>query len=181
MVSNSSNEFIPMRPVTYWKVCIDYRKFNTQTEKDYFPISFIDQMLDRLAGKGWYYFLEGYLDYNQISISQRTKTIKPLHVTMETLHSSGYPFDYLMHQQHFIRYMMSIFTDMVEDTIKVFMDDFSVVGDQFKDCLRHLHDVLRWCEEYHLVLNWERSHLLVKEGINLGHRISIKSIEVDRV
>ncbi|WMV45418.1 hypothetical protein MTR67_038803 [Solanum verrucosum] len=56
------------------------------------------------------------------------------------------------------------------------MDDFSVVGDSFDVCLDHLAEVLQWCEECNLVLNWEKCHFMVKEGIVLGHRIS----EVDR-
>ena len=75
---------------------------------------------------------------------------------------------------------MSIFSDMVEDTIEVFMDDFSVVGDSFERCLTNLSEVLKRCEDCNLVLNWEKCHFMVKEGIVLGHRISEKGIEVDR-
>ena len=48
---------------------MDYRKLNAWTEKDHFPMLFMDQMLDRLARKGWYYFLDVYSSYNQISIT----------------------------------------------------------------------------------------------------------------
>ena len=75
---------------------------------------------------------------------------------------------------------MSIFSDMVEDTIEVFMDDFSVVGDSFERCLEYLSEVLKRCEDCNLVLNWEKCHFMVKEGIVLCHRISEKGIEVDR-
>ena len=75
---------------------------------------------------------------------------------------------------------MSIFSDMVEDTFKVFMDDFSVVGDSLDHCLSHLAEVLKRCEDYNLVLNWKKCHFMVKVGIILGHRISEKGIEVDR-
>ena len=75
---------------------------------------------------------------------------------------------------------MSIFYDMAEDTIKVFMDDFSVIGDSFERCLSHLSKVLKRCEDYNLVLNWEKCHFMVKEDIVLGYRISDKGIEVDR-
>ena len=67
---------------------------------------------------------------------------------------------------------MSIFSDMVEDTIEVFMNDFSVVGDSFDQCLNHLSEVLKTCEECNLVVNREKCHFMVKEGIILGHRIS---------
>ena len=80
----------------------------------------------------------------------------------------------------FQRCMMSIFSDMVEDTIDVFMDDFFVVGDSFERCLTNLSEVLKRCEDFNLVLNWEKCHFMVKEGILLGHRISEKGIEVDR-
>ena len=53
-----------MRPVTGWGVCMDYRKLNAWIEKDHFPMPFMDQMLDRLAEKGWYCFLDGYSGYN---------------------------------------------------------------------------------------------------------------------
>ena len=75
---------------------------------------------------------------------------------------------------------MSIFSDMVEHTIEVFMDDFSVVGESFERCLSHLSEVLKRCEDCNLVQNWEKCHFMVKEGIVLGHRISEKGIEVDR-
>ncbi|XP_070036212.1 uncharacterized protein [Nicotiana tomentosiformis] len=69
---------------------------------------------------------------------------------------------------------------MVEDIIEVFMDDFSVVGDSFDDCLRNLKRVSKRCMETNLVLNWEKCHFMVHEGIVLGHLVSSKGIEVDR-
>ena len=75
---------------------------------------------------------------------------------------------------------MLIFSDMVEETIEVFMDDFSVVCDSFEQCLTILSEVLKRCEHCNLVLNWEKCHFMAKEGIILGHRISEKGIEVDR-
>ena len=60
VVPNEKNELVPMTPVTGWRVCMDYHKLNSWTEKDHFPMPFMDQMLDRLAGKGWYcFFLMG--------------------------------------------------------------------------------------------------------------------------
>ena len=69
VVPNGKNNLVPMRPVIAWRVCMDYRKLNAWTEKDHFHVLFIDQILDRLTGKGWYYFLYGYSGYNQISIA----------------------------------------------------------------------------------------------------------------
>ncbi|GJX93024.1 reverse transcriptase domain-containing protein [Tanacetum coccineum] len=76
--------------------------------------------------------------------------------------------------------MMAIFHDMIEETMEVFMDDFLVFGDSFSSCLSHLDKMLKRCEDTNLVLNWEKCHFMVKEGIVLGHKISKSGIEVDK-
>nr|GEW60549.1 reverse transcriptase domain-containing protein [Tanacetum cinerariifolium] len=76
--------------------------------------------------------------------------------------------------------MMFIFHDMIEKTMEVFMDDFSVFGDSFSSCLTNLDKMLNRCEETNLVLNWEKYHFMCREGIVLGHKISKSGIEVDR-
>ena len=80
----------------------------------------------------------------------------------------------------FLRCMMAIFSDMVEKTIEVFMDDFSVLGNSFDNCLENLRSMLVRCEETNLVLNCEKCHFMVQEGIVLGHWISARGIEVDK-
>ncbi|GJY45577.1 reverse transcriptase domain-containing protein [Tanacetum coccineum] len=76
--------------------------------------------------------------------------------------------------------MVAIFHDMIEKTMEVFMDDFSVFGDSFSSCLSHLDKMLQRCEDTNLVLNWEKCHFMVKEGIVLGHKISKSGIEVEK-
>ena len=80
----------------------------------------------------------------------------------------------------FQRCMMSIFSDMIEEIIEVFMDDFSIYEKTFDDCLENLDKVLQRYEEKHLVSNWEKYHFMVREGIVLGHLVSERGIEVDR-
>ncbi|GJZ06279.1 reverse transcriptase domain-containing protein [Tanacetum coccineum] len=80
----------------------------------------------------------------------------------------------------FQRCMLAIFHDMVEKTMEVFMDDFSVFGNSFENCLSHLDKMLQKYEDTNLCLNWEKSHFMVKEGIVLGHKISKNGIEVDK-
>jgi hypothetical protein len=75
---------------------------------------------------------------------------------------------------------MSIFFDMIEEIMEVFMDDFSVYEKTFDDCLKNLDKVLQRCEEKHLVLNWEKYHFIVREEILLGHLVSERGIEVNR-
>ncbi|GKC25913.1 hypothetical protein Tco_1028063 [Tanacetum coccineum] len=76
--------------------------------------------------------------------------------------------------------MMTIFQDMIEKTMEIFMGDFSVFGNSFGNCLSRLDKMLKRCEDTNLCLNWEKSHFMVKEGIVLGHKISKNSIEVDK-
>ncbi|GJZ32508.1 reverse transcriptase domain-containing protein [Tanacetum coccineum] len=76
--------------------------------------------------------------------------------------------------------MMGIFHDMIEETMEVFMGDFLVFEDSFSSCLSHLDKMLKRCEDTNLVLNWEKCHFMVKEGIVLGHKITKSEIEVDR-
>ena len=76
--------------------------------------------------------------------------------------------------------MMAIFHDMIEDSMEVFMDVFSVFGSSFDQCLINLEKKLSRCEETNLVLNWEKCHFMVREGIVLGHKISKEGLEVDR-
>nr|GEX99285.1 reverse transcriptase domain-containing protein [Tanacetum cinerariifolium] len=76
--------------------------------------------------------------------------------------------------------MMAILDDMIEKTMEVFMDDFSVFGNSFRTCLSHLNKMLQRCEDTNLCLNWEKSHFMVKEGIVLGYKISKNRIKVDK-
>nr|KYP65437.1 Transposon Ty3-I Gag-Pol polyprotein [Cajanus cajan] len=68
VIQNEKNELIPSRTVTRWRMCIDYRKLNKATRKDHFPLPFMDQMLERLAGQAYYCFFDGYSGYNQIVV-----------------------------------------------------------------------------------------------------------------
>jgi hypothetical protein len=81
----------------------------------------------------------------------------------------------------FQRCMMSIFSDMVEKFLEVFMDDFLVFGPTFNKCLHNLSLALQQCKETNLILSWENSHFMVQEGIVLGHIVSKRGKEVDKV
>ena len=68
VVENENGELVPTRTTTGWRVCIDYRKLNLVTRKDHFPLPYIDQILERLAGQSFYCFLDGYSGYNQVLV-----------------------------------------------------------------------------------------------------------------
>ncbi|GJS65556.1 putative nucleotidyltransferase, ribonuclease H [Tanacetum coccineum] len=76
--------------------------------------------------------------------------------------------------------MLSIFHDMIEESVEVFMDDFSVFRNSFDTCLNNLDKMLQRCKDAHLILNWEKCHFMVKEGIMLGHKVSSTELEVDK-
>ncbi|GJZ48265.1 reverse transcriptase domain-containing protein [Tanacetum coccineum] len=76
--------------------------------------------------------------------------------------------------------MLAIFHDMIEESIEVFMDDFSVFGNSFDTCLNNLDKMLQHCKYAHLVLNWEKCHFMVKEGIVLRRKVSSAGLEVEK-
>ncbi|GJY35059.1 reverse transcriptase domain-containing protein [Tanacetum coccineum] len=179
VVTNEENELVPTRLVTGWRVCIDYRKFEA-TCKDHFPLPFMDQMLERLAGNEFYCFLDGFSGYFQIPIEPKDQEKTTFTCPYGTFAYRRMPFGLCNAPGTFQRCMMAIFHDMIEKTMEVFMDDFSVFGDSFSSCLANLDKMLKRCEDTKLALNWEKSHFMVKEGIVLGHKISRKGIEVDK-
>nr|GEX62665.1 reverse transcriptase domain-containing protein [Tanacetum cinerariifolium] len=151
VVENEENELILTRLVTGWRLCIDYRKLNEATRKDHFPLSFMDQMLERLAGNEYYFFLDGFSGYFQIPIDPRDQEKTTFTCPYGTFAYRRMPFGLYNASGTFQRCMLAIFHDMVEKTMEVFMDNFL-----------------------------EKSHFMVKEGIVLHHKISKNGIEVDK-
>ena len=180
MVANEHNELIPTRVTTSWRVCIDYRKLNEGTRKDHFPLPFMDQMLERVAGHEFYCFLDGYSGYNQIEIALEDQEKSTFTCPFGTFTFRKMPFGLCNAPGTFQRCMMGIFSDMIELILEIFMDDFSVFGDSYEGCLENLWKVLERCQEKNLVLNWEKCHFMVTQGIVLGHIVVKKGIEVDK-
>jgi hypothetical protein len=179
MVKNEKNELIPQRTVTGWRMCIDYRKLNKATKKDHFPLPFIDEMLERLANHAYFCFLY-YSGFMQIPIHPDDQ-----HKTMFTCPYGMFaykrmPFGLCNAPASFQRCMMAAFSEFIEEIVEVFIDDFSIYGKTFMDCLANLDKVLTRCAEVDFVLNWEKFHFMVKQGIVLGHVISERGIEVDK-
>ncbi|GJX33938.1 reverse transcriptase domain-containing protein [Tanacetum coccineum] len=133
------NDIIPdLGLVTGWRVCIDYRKLNDATRKDHFPLPFMDQMLERLAGNEYYCFLDGFSGYFQIPIDPLDQEKTTFTCPYETFAYRRMPFGLCNAPGTFQRCMVAIFHDMIEKTMEVFMDDFLVFGDSFSSCLSHL-------------------------------------------
>nr|GFB17470.1 reverse transcriptase domain-containing protein [Tanacetum cinerariifolium] len=153
VVENEENELIPTRLVTGWR---------------------------RLAGNEFYCFLDGFSGYFQIPINPKDQEKTTFNCPYRTCAYRRMPFGLCNAPDTFQRCMMAIFHDMIEKTIKVFMDDFLVFGNSFQTCLSHLENMLKRCEDTNLYLNWKKSHCMVKKGIVLGHKISKNRIEVDK-
>jgi hypothetical protein len=180
VVKNEHEELVPTKLVTGWRMCIDYRKLNTATRKDHFPLPFIDQVLERVAGHSFYCFLDGYSGYYQIEIDLEDQDKTAFTCPFGTYAFRRMPFGLCNAPATFQRCKMSIFSDMVGEIMEVFMDDLSVFGNTFDDCLDNLGKVLARCEEKNLVLSWEKCHFMVSSRIVLGHIVSSKGIEVDK-
>ncbi|KAL0303945.1 UNVERIFIED_CONTAM: Retrovirus-related Pol polyprotein from transposon.6 [Sesamum radiatum] len=180
VVTNEQNELIPTRTVTGWRVCIDYRALNDATRKDHFPLPFIDQMVEKLAGHAYYCFLDGYSGYHQVAIAPEDQEKTTFTCPYGTFAFRRMPFGLCNAPATFQRCMISVFGDFIDHFMEVFMDDFSVYASSFNACLVNLGKVLQRCEETNLVLNWEKCHFMVKEGIVLGHKVSYRGIEVDK-
>jgi hypothetical protein len=180
VVKNEDNELIPQRTMTGWRMCIDYRKLNKATKKDHFPQLFIDEMLERLANHANFCFLDGYLGFMQIPIHPDDQHKITFTCPYGTFACRRMPFSLCNAPASFQRCMMAVFSEFIEEIVEVFMDDFSIYGKTFMDCLANLDKVLTRCAEVDLVLNWEKCHFMVKQGIVLEHVISERGIEVDK-
>nr|GEU58257.1 reverse transcriptase domain-containing protein [Tanacetum cinerariifolium] len=151
VVENEANELILTRLVTGWRVCIDYRKLNEATRKDHFPLPFMDQMLERLAGNEYYCFLDGFWGYFQIPFDFKDQEKTTFTCPYGTFAYHRMPFGLC-----------------------------NAPGTFQRTCLSYLEKMLQRCEDTNLCLNLEKSHFMVKEGIVLGQKISKNEIEVDK-
>ena len=175
---NEKGEEVPTCLTTGWRVCIDYRRLNEVTRKDHFLLPFMDHLLERISGHPFYCFLDGYSGYFEITTEDQEKTT--FTCPFGTYAYRRMPFGLCNAPATFQRCMLSIFSDMVERIMEVYMDDITVYGGSFEECLVNLELVLHRCIEKNLVLNWKKCHFMVNQGIVLGYIISNRGIEVDK-
>jgi len=129
-------------------VFIDYRKLNGTIKKGHFPLPFLDQMLERLAGHSFYCFLDGYSGYTQISIAPKDQEKTTFTCPFRAYTFRRMPLGLCSAPATFQRCMISIVSNLVEQYMKIFMDDFSVFGSSFDDCLSNLRkDLERYREK----------------------------------
>jgi hypothetical protein len=137
-------------------------------------------MLERLANHSLCY-LDGYSGYHQIPIHPDDQSKTTFMCPYGTFAYMRMSFGLYNAPASFQRCMMAICSHLIVKVMEVFIDDFSVYGKTFKDCLANLDKVLKRCQMADLVLNWEKCHFMIREGIVLGHKILEKGIKVDKV
>eukprot|EP00253_Pinus_taeda_P004840 PITA_04840 len=162
-----------------WRVCVDYRELNKATLKDHFPLPFIDQVLDSLAGKKYFCFLDGFSGYNQIRIATEDQDKTTFKCPWGTYAYKVFLFGLCNAPATFQRAVLAIFVDLVHECVEVYMDDFTVYGNTYDDCLKNLEKVLERCIETNLSLSNEKCYMMLTEGIVLRHHISASGIKVD--
>ena len=148
--------------------------------KYHFPLPFMDQLLKRIYGHPFYCFLDGYSGYFQIEISAEDQEKTTFTCPLGTYAYRRMPFGLCNAPATFQGCMLSVFINLVECNKEFYMEDNSVYGGIFEECFINLETVLHKCIQKNLVLNLEKCHFMVNQGIVLGHIISNRGIEVDK-
>ena len=161
-------------------MCINYRKLIKVSRKYHFPLPFLDHILERVTGHPYYYFLNGYSGCYQIPIALKDQENTTFTCPFRTFAFKKMSFGLFNALAIFKKCMLSIFNDMVEHCLKVFMDDLTMHENSFDDCLDNLGKNLKRCIEKEIVLNWKKCHYVITSGIVLGHVVSVKGIEIDK-
>ena len=147
---------------------------NKATLKYYFPLPFIDQVHDTLAGKRYFSFLDGFSGYNQIQIAPEDRDKTTFTCQCGTFYYKVISFGLCNAPATFQRVVLTIFSDL--EFVEIYMDDFSVFGDSFQEALKNMEKVLLRCQEAHLALSDKKCRLMCKSGVVVGHLISDKGI-----
>ncbi|RDX65693.1 hypothetical protein CR513_55623, partial [Mucuna pruriens] len=137
-MKNQQDELVPTRIQNSWRVCIVYRRLNQATRKDHFPLAFTDQVLEKLSGKSHYCFLDGFLGYIQIHIAPEDQHKTTFTCPFGTFAYTRMPFGLCNALSTFQRYMTSIFSDLLQDCMEVFVDDFTIIVFSDHVALRYL-------------------------------------------
>jgi len=152
-----------------WRICVDYRELNKATQKDHFPLPFTDQVLDTLAGKKFFSLLDGFNGYNQIQIAREDQDKTTFTCPWGTFSYRFLPFGLCNAPATFQRAILSIFADLINERLEVYMDDFTPYGEDFDPALYTLEKGLQRCIATRLCLNHEKCYMLMTEGLILGH------------
>ena len=162
-----------------WRICVDYSELNKATLKDHFPMPFINQVLDTLAGKKLFSFLDRLSGYNQIKITLEDHNKTTFTCPWGTYAYKFLPFSLCNSLATFQREVLAIFSNLIHECVDVYVDDFFVYGNELDESLQNLEKVLIRCIGSNLSFSNEKCFMLLTEGIVLGHHISLEGIKMD--
>ena len=140
----------PNKVTGKWGICVDFRELNKATLKDYFPLPFIEKILDTLSRKKYFSFPYEYCGYNQILIAPKDQDKTTFTCPWGTYAYRVLPFGMCNSPATFQWVVLGIFVDLIHDYVEVYMDDFIVYGNTFQEALENLRKVLIRCQERNL-------------------------------
>jgi hypothetical protein len=160
------------------RICVDYRKLNSVTKKDYFPLPFTDSMLDGVAGYDCYSFMDGFSGYNQISIYPPHRPLTAFTTPWGVFAHARMPFGMCNSPETFSRLRVNTFQKYLHRTMEVFLDDFAVYSAREKHA-QHLQECFDECMKVGISINTTKSMFLVPFGRLVGHIISKQGVATD--
>ncbi|KAL3699575.1 hypothetical protein R1sor_017597 [Riccia sorocarpa] len=160
------------------RVCVNYRKLNGFTVKDPYPIPFIDDILDKVAGREAYTFMDGYSGYNQVEIAPEDRKKTAFIIPWGAYAYARMPFGLSNAPATFQRLVIDTFAEYIGDFMEAFLDDFTVYGSANQH-LQQLEKALIKCLENQIRLNLEKCVFWVQSGALLGHIICSEGVLMD--
>jgi hypothetical protein len=136
-----------------WGICVDYKEIKKETHKDHFSLSFIDQVLDTLAGKKYFSFLNSFNGYNHIQITLEDQEKTTFTYPWGTFSYRFLPFRLCNAPATFQRVVIGIFYDLIHDFVEIYMDDFMTYNNEFDGALENLEKTLIRCKESNVSLS----------------------------
>ena len=160
------------------RICQDFRRLNSVTRKDYFPLPFTDTMLDAVSGHKTYSFMDGFSGYNQIQIYEPHRWYTTFTTDWGTFAYMVMPFGLCNAPATFQRVMTEAFQKYLRKFMEIFLDDFAVFGtmEQHAEYLQKCFDK---CMEFGISINAAKSAFLVPFGKLVGHIVSERGIATD--
>ena len=161
------------------RVCINLKKVNAATVRDHYPLPITDHVLERVAGKSAYSFLDGFFGYNQVSINEKDQHKTAFATEWGIYAYRVMPFGLTNAPATFQRLMSHAFKEYLRIFLEIFMDDLCVHSLSRKDHIEHLRLVFEKCRVYRICLNPDKCKFMVRQGKILGHIVSANGISTD--
>jgi hypothetical protein len=160
-------------------LCLDFRNLNRALEKDNYPVSPMEQLLQTLSRSEIFSLLDGFLDYNQVLVSKEDHLTNTFQTKWGTFSYKRMPFGLINAGVTFQRAMDVAFWGLFNKCVLVYLEDVIVYSKNREDHIQHLTQVFERCRKYGISLNPKKTILGVEEGKFIGHIISQSGIRID--